>query len=106
MQRGCHDLTRAPRRGGCLRALENRGTGRRATRLVTAYAGPAVVHATATATDAMHTRYGGCASTAATDAVMEALRAGVAELRGEQPPPLFDLREHKKHQREESEPTE
>ncbi len=44
--------------------------------------------------------------TAATDAVMEALRAGVAELRGEQPPPLFDLREHKKHQREESEPTE
>lgn len=44
--------------------------------------------------------------TAATDKIMEALREGVAELRGEQPPPLFDLREYKKQQREESEPTE
>jgi 1-acyl-sn-glycerol-3-phosphate acyltransferase len=40
---------------------------------------------------------------AATDAVMEALREGVAELRGERPPPLFDLREHGKPRREEQE---
>ncbi|HEU5128447.1 MAG TPA: lysophospholipid acyltransferase family protein [Glycomyces sp.] len=46
--------------------------------------------------------------TAVTDTIMEALREGVAELRGEQPPPLFDLREHRKPRREdeESEPTE
>nr|WP_277605735.1 lysophospholipid acyltransferase family protein [Glycomyces sp. L485] len=43
---------------------------------------------------------------AVTDEIMNALRLGVAELRGEKAPPLFDLREQRRNQNEESEPTE
>ncbi|GAB3221894.1 lysophospholipid acyltransferase family protein [Glycomyces halotolerans] len=43
---------------------------------------------------------------AVTDAVMESLRSGVAELRGQAPPPLFDPRDQQRNRPEESEPTE
>ena len=43
---------------------------------------------------------------AVTEAIMEALRQGVAELRGEKAPPLFDLRTQRRDRDEESEPTE
>ncbi|GAB3644918.1 lysophospholipid acyltransferase family protein [Glycomyces tarimensis] len=45
---------------------------------------------------------------AVAERVMETLRAGVAEIRGEEAPPLFDVRERRMNQREdeESEPSE
>ncbi|HEX2144796.1 MAG TPA: lysophospholipid acyltransferase family protein, partial [Glycomyces sp.] len=43
---------------------------------------------------------------AVTDRIMETLRDGLAELRGESAPPLFDSRENRRNRSEESEPTE
>ncbi|THV39794.1 lysophospholipid acyltransferase family protein [Glycomyces buryatensis] len=44
--------------------------------------------------------------TAITDRIMEALSGGLAEMRGEAAPPLFDPRQNRKQQSEESEPNE
>jgi 1-acyl-sn-glycerol-3-phosphate acyltransferase len=47
--------------------------------------------------------------TAAADRIMEDLRDGLAEIRGETPPPLYDPRQHRREEQsrdEESEPTE
>jgi 1-acyl-sn-glycerol-3-phosphate acyltransferase len=43
---------------------------------------------------------------AVTDRIMETLRDGLAEVRGEHAPPLFDARENRTNRREESESTE
>lgn len=43
---------------------------------------------------------------AVTDRIMETLGEGLAEVRGESAPPLFDSREHRRNRSEESEPTE